>query len=423
MKSEIHQMNNQRLFPRAFSVLILTLVIFVVVADAGAKENVILHFDGTHGAYPTNALVADANGNLYGTTLSGGSGNSCRCGVVFELSAGLGGAWTESVLHVFKGGIGDGSYPWSALVFDGKGNLFGETLGGGTSNQGTIFELTPGTNNTWTEAVIFSLPSQDGPEPGNHLTLDSNGNIYGVLSSYNQNGGVFELSRQANGSWTQTILYAFKGGSNGDGETPFGGVVFDSKGNLYGTTSQGGSLGYGTVFELASNPARPAWTESVLYNFTNQGDGGEPRALLTIDATGNLYGTTFGGGANREGTVFELSQSNGKWNQSVLYSFGNNPADGSFPAEVIFDAKGNLYGTTQSGGNGCNSPGCGNVFALTPQKNGPWREIVLHQFESAGDGSRSSAGLVVEKTAGRLYGTTEYGGGRYGLGTVFLIER
>jgi uncharacterized repeat protein (TIGR03803 family) len=415
-------MKNQRPFSTAFLVLALTLVAFVAIADAGVKENAILHFDGTHGAYPTNSLVADANGNLYGTTLSGGSGTTCGCGVVFELSAGLGGGWKESVLYAFKGGVGDGSYPWSGLVFDGKGNLFGETLGGGTSNQGTIFELTPGPNNTWTETVIFSLPFQDGPDPGNHLTLDSNGNIYGVLSSYSENGGVFELSLQANGSWAQTILYAFKGGSKGDGETPLGGV-FDNQGNLYGTTSQGGSVGFGTVFELASSPSRPGWTETILYNFTNQGDGGDPRALLTIDATGNLYGTTFGGGANRVGTVFELSQSDGKWNQSVLYSFGNSPADGTFPAEVIFDAKGNLYGTTQSGGNGCNLPGCGNVFKLAPQKNGPWREIVLHQFESAGDGSRSSAGLIVEKTADRLYGTTQYGGGRYGLGTVFLIER
>jgi uncharacterized repeat protein (TIGR03803 family) len=412
-------MKNQRFFTKVYWVLALALVIFVGIAHAGAKENVIFRFDGTHGAFPMNGLIEDAKGNLYGTTFSSGGG--CSCGVVFELSPTSSGGWKETTLYTFKGGFGDGAHPWSGLVFDAQGDLFGETIGGGPSNQGTIFELKPGSGDTWVESIIFNLPGTDGPDPGNQLSIDSKGNLYGVLSSINENGGVFELSRQSNGTWKQTILYEFTG-KNGDGSTPLGGVVLDSKGNLYGTTFGGGSLGYGTIFELMPN-SNGTWTESILYNFTNHGDGSSPRNPLIIDAKGNLYGTTPSRSSTLRGTVFELSQSGGVWNQTVLYSFGTNPSDGSDPNEVAFDAQGNLYGTTMGAGTGCNVPGCGNAFMLSPQKTGPWKQTILHQFESAGDGSRSSAILMVDNTAGRLYGTTQYGGGRYGYGTVFLIER
>jgi uncharacterized repeat protein (TIGR03803 family) len=391
---------------------------FLGIVDAGAKDKIIFRFDLQHGTYPATSLVADAKGNLYGTTFSGG--NFCFCGVVFELSPGPGGVWTETVLHAFNGHA-DGSYPWSGLVFDANGNLFGETLGGGTSNQGTVFELIAGPNNTWRETVIFSLPSADGPNPGKQLTIDSKGNLYGVLSSYNENGAVFKLGRQPNGTWRQTILYAFTG-KNGDGVAPLGGVVLDSKGNLYGTTFQGGSLNNGTVFELTPNGNGP-WTETILYDFTGKSDGGSPRTPLTIDSAGNLYGTTpakFGGSMG--GTVFRLNQSGGQWIQTVLYTFGTNPSDGSSPSGVVFDARGNLYGTTFAGGIGCNNPGCGTVFILTPQSSGPWKESILHQFESAADGSESASGLLVDNTAARLYGTTQYGGSRLGYGTIFLIE-
>lgn len=406
------------------SLLAMVLAISLNLAATPAKESVILHFDKTHGSFPQTGLVADAEGNLYGVTPDGGAACAPNgCGIVFELSPEAGGAWKQTTIYTFKGGTADGSLPWSALLFDGKGNLFGETLGGGSGGDGTVFKLTPGPNGTWTESIIFSFPDTDGPYPGNKLTLDNKGNLYGILSYYGGFGGVFELSPQSNGTWTQSILYAFSFGT-GDGYYPYGGVVLDGNGNLYGTTSSGGSspYGYGTVFELAPNGSG-GWMESILYNFTGQSDGGIPRAPLVTDAAGNLYGTAGLGGANFGGVVFELTQNVGVWSETVLYSFGANPHDGSAANELAFDAKGNRYGTTGGGGTGCNSPGCGNVFVLAPQKSAPWKETILHQFESADDGSRSAAGLFIDNAAGVLYGTTEYGGGRYGYGTVFLIQR
>jgi uncharacterized repeat protein (TIGR03803 family) len=405
-----------------FSVLAVTLAVFLHTAATPVTENVIFRFDFPDGTHPQSALTADANGNLYGTALYGGGHESyCfpeGCGTAFELSPGPGGSVTKTVLHAFIGTATDGAVPWGRLALDTKGNLFGTTLGGGTNGYGTIFELTPGPNHTWTEAVLFSFPS---PYPGQLLTLDSNGNLYGIMSYYGGNGAVFELSRQPNGTWTQAILYAFTG-ANGDGSNPFGGVIFDSKGNLYGTTESGGAANFGTIFELTPNP-KGGWTESILYNFRNLEDGSRPEAPLTIDAKGNLYGSAPAGGSALGGVVFELTQNAGTWTESVLYNFGSAPSDGSNASALVFDAKGNLYGTTEVGGNQCNAPGCGTVFVLTPQKTGPWKETILHQFESAGDGSVSGTGLVVDEAAGRLYGTTFYGGGRFGYGTVFVIQR
>lgn len=411
-------MKNRRSSPAAFSIVTLALLIFLGSADAGANDDTILRFDGQHGEFPGTSLVADAQGNLYGTTYGGG--NVCHCGVVFELSPVPGGAWTETVIHTFDGHA-DGSNPWSNLVFDAHGNLFGETLGGGSSNEGTVFELTPGPDNTWRKTVIFSFPGPDGSFPGKQLTIDSKGNLYGVLGLYTENGAVFELSRQATGMWKQTILYVFTG-KNGDGSYPRSGVTFDSKGNLYGTTSEGGSLNKGTVFELTPK-GNGSWTESIVYNFTGKTDGGSPETPLTVDGAGNLYGATpamFGGSMG--GTVFELSQSAGQWIETVLYTFGTSKSDGSTPIAVVFDSKGNIYGTTAFGGVECDTPGCGTVFTLTPQSNGTWKESILHQFESAFDGSVSAAGLLLDNASGRLYGTTQYGGGRYGFGTVFSVQ-
>jgi uncharacterized repeat protein (TIGR03803 family) len=419
---EITIMKKQGFSSPIFSAAAVALVLFLNVALAVAKDSTIVRFNGKDGLQPRNGLVADGQGNFYGVTPTGGN-NTCAprgCGVVFELSPASGGGWTETIIYAFKGGTSDTSVPVTDLVFDTKGNLFGAT--GVNDNNGAIFELSPGAGGTWTEKILFSFSSAYF-DPGTHLAFDSKGNLYGSVlysANFSQPGGVFELSPQSNGTWLANLIHVFTG-TNGDGKSPYGGVVVDGQGNVYGTTYQGGASNYGTVFELSPNGT--VFTETILYNFTNQTDGSDPMTPLTFDTQGNLYGTTSGGGPvdNAFGVVFELSQSAGKWNETVLYSFGNAP-DGYRASGVVFDAKGNLYGTTESGGAECNSPGCGIVFELTPQSSGPWKETRLHNFESAGDGSISAAGVVVDNSTGKVYGTTEYGGGRNGYGTVFEIQ-
>jgi len=315
--------------------------------------------------------------------------------------------------HMFKGGTADTDIPVTDLVFDANGNLFGATGEDLSGHLGAVYELTP-VGGTWTEKIIYRFTS-NGYNPGTHLAFDGQGNFYGSLAQvFAVTGGVFQLSPQSDGTWKESIIYSFK--SNGDGQYPRGGVVTDSKGNLYGVTEDGGAFNRGTVYELSPNGSG-GWVETILYSFMEQNDGAYPLAPLTIDAKGNLYGTTSSGGANNDAVVFELSQSAGKWNETVLYTFDKS---GYAPNNVVFDAKGNLYGTTVSGGNGCNNPGCGIVFMLTRQTVPPWKETVLHNFESDFDGSEPLAGVLVDN--GHVYGTTEYGGGRFGYGTVFEIQ-
>ena len=386
-------------------------------ALGGATEKAILRFNKTNGLQPQNGLIADSQGNLYGVTTSGGI-SSCipqGCGVVFKLSPGLNNTWTEKMLYQFKGGTADTDIPTTDLIFDAKGNLFGATWQDLSGHLGAVYELSPGIGGTWTEKTIYRFTSS-GYDPGTHLTFDSQGNLYGTLGQVfgASGGGVFQLSPQSDGAWKESILHTFSG--NGDGQYALGGVVLDSKGNLYGVAQEGGAFSRGIVYELSPNGSG-GWVETILYSFMEQVDGAYPIAPLTIDAKGNLYGTTLSGGANNFPVVFELSQSGGKWSETVLYTFDKY---GYSPSNVVFDAKGNLYGTTVNGGAGCNNPGCGIVFTLTRQSTPPWKETVLHNFESNLDGSEPLAGVLLNN--GHLYGTTEYGGGRYGYGTVFEIQ-
>lgn len=382
--------------------------------SAGAAENTIFRFNGRDGERSQSGLISDGKGNLYGTAPEGGN-NGCRngCGVVFELSPAAGGGWTQTVIYAFKGGTTDTSAPSTDLIFDAHGNLFG-----GSNATPAIYELTPGADNTWSEKVVFSLTSL-GSQPGSHLAFDSKGNLYGSLFQ-SGDGAVFQLTPQSSGSWTGGLIYSFTG-TNSDGNRPFGGVVLDSEGNVYGTTQEGGTKNEGTVYKLT--PKGSGFTESIIFNFTGypSGTGSFPLAPLMIDPSGNLYGTTSNGNANSNGgVVFKLSESAGTWTETVLYSFGSSP-DGTFPNGVVFDAKGNLYGTASEGGNGCNYPGCGIVYKLTPRKSGAWLETILHNFESSTDGSGPSASVYIDGSTGDLYSTTIVGGGRYGYGTVFQI--
>jgi len=295
------------------------------------------------------------------------------------------------VLHRFSNSGKDGYWSFAGLTMDAAGHLYGTTSNGGFTNRrcpfgcGTVFQLTRGANGTWTETMRHSFGRRtDGRNPYGGLVLDQAGNVYGTTAGGGayDGGTVFKMARSANGKWTETLLYSFcpsRQNNCVDGDEPSSGLIFDSVGNLYGTANQGGNggcggYGCGIVFELMPG-ASGNWTETVLYEFSEFNDAAR-RAGLILDVAGNLYGTTLEGGANNGGTVFELAPgANGMWNETVLYSFcsANNCADGQGPiASLTIDAAGNLYGTTTQGGKyrNCEYGGCGTVFQLTPGAGG-----------------------------------------------------
>jgi uncharacterized repeat protein (TIGR03803 family) len=296
----------------------------------------------------------------------------------------------------------------------------------------------------------FVFGGTDGDFPNGSLVFDSAGNLYGttVAGGKYGRGTVFELSPVAEGPWTETILYNF-GEAPGDGRGPAEGVVFDQAGNLYGTTYAGGitggtcpSYGCGTVFELSMSGSQ--WSETILHSFAGGTDGEDPESAVTLDAAGDLYGTTLGGGGQGCvldsdvgcGTVFEVSQSAGVWTETILHAFQEQGSGGAKPWGVILDAEGNLYGVTEYGGRGgwgalCGNSqplGCGAVYELSPSQSG-WTENVIHLFRGNGngfhDGFDSRASLVFD-ASGRLYGTTYQGGSQQSLngwGTAFRLTR
>jgi uncharacterized repeat protein (TIGR03803 family) len=333
-------------------------------------------------------------------------------------------AATYKILHKFTGK--DGANPLAGLILDGAGNLYGTTEQGGAFAQGTVFKLKPNADGTWTENVLHSFCSltncADGQSPTGRLIFDAEGNLYGTTAfGAASEGMVFKLTPNSDGSWTESVLYGFLGGS--DGSEPSGGLILDA-GTLYGTTIFGGgdpncgSAGCGTVFKLAPN-ADGSWTESVLHSFTGGVDGVDPNGDLIFDATGNLYGTTYTGGASNGGTVFKLApNADGSWTESVLHSFTGGPGGVIIYAGLIVDATGNLYGTTYLGGNSFSNCRCGVVFKLTPRSDGSWKESVLHAF-AANPAGNPRAGLVLNE--GSLYGTTANDGNAGGDGAVFKL--
>jgi len=322
-------------------------------------------------------------------------------------------AQQEKVLHRFcLAKCPDGYQPEAGLIFDAAGNLYGTVTRGGTpGGGGTAFELTPKAGGVWTERVLHHFgEGYDGFFPSAGLIFDAAGNLYGTTQyGGNHSGGtVFELTPKAGGGWAEKVLYAFN--DNGtDGYNPQAGLALDTSGNLYGTTFYGGAHSVGTVFELMPKTGGD-WTEKILHSFNNNGkDGSNPTAGLIFDGSFvNLYGTTSQGGNNIDGTVFELTpKAGGGWTEKILHSFPRKTGnDGVIPyAGLIFDGAGNLYGTTWEGGrfNG------GTVFELTPIAGGRWTEKILHNFGNGMDGAELDAGLVFD-LAGNLYGTTVSGG-------------
>jgi len=348
--------------------------------------------------------------------------------VTLMLVSGAGAASKYKVLHRFNE-YGyqhpDGTSPYGGLILDAAGNLYGTTAHGWGSDCywngcGSVFELTPNPDGTWTENNLSDVffDTDYGSWPMASVIFDAAGNLYGTASGdYTCCGIVFQGAPQPDGSWKWTTLHSFTGGT--DGSTPFAELILDTSGNLYGTTVLGGAYGNGVVFELTPNPDG-TWTETTLYSFTGGKDGAHPQSGLIFDATGKLYGTTAYGGlpgcvGSGCGTVYTLTASGGRWKEKVLHRFSGGKDGGLPTARVIFDAAGNLYSTAESGG----AYGYGVVFELIPNPDGSWKEKVLHQFKGGKDGANPWPALVLDGT-GNLYGTT-YNGGPYGYGTVFKL--
>jgi len=406
-----------------FAIVAAVLMAFALLtADAtAASKEYVLHALGGEGdaSFPTSALVADAAGNLYGE----GGGGAHGFGAIFKLTRTSGG-WKESVIYSFPGGK-SGAAPMGGLVWDAVGNLYGTTVAGGTplvchkAGCGTVFELSPSSDGEWKETVLYRFGSckTDGCLPYGGAIFDASGSLYGTTKGGAGSGGqgtVFKLT-PTSGGWTEELLYSFT--NNGVGGFPASGLVFDKTGNLYGAAT----AGYGTIFELTPNSG--GWQGKLLYGFPGGSDGRAPNGPLIFDGAGNIYGTTQEGGPQNYGTTFELSPHDGTWSETVLYDFCSisNCQDGGEPiAGLVFDAGGDLYGTTYYGGGEsyCAGRGCGAVFKLE-LSGGKWTESVLHSFTAGNDGQNPMAAVIVE--GGKLYGTTLYGG-VHNDGVVFQVK-
>lgn len=404
-------MTNRPIRLPATLVMFVGLLFAVLAPFAGAREKVLHAFDGHDGNEPFGTLISGPDGRLYGTT----------CCTVFHLSPEAKGKWTEKALYSVTGSL-------AGVISDAAGNLYGTTEAGGTRGRGAIFQLSPSANGTWTKHVLHTFSGKDGANPFAGLVSDNAGHFYGTtFTGTNKCGEVFQLTQHQNGHWTFRILHAFSGN---DGCGPSSALVFDVAGNLYGTASSGGTSpgcgpsGCGVVFELSPQSGN-SWNYQSIYNFSGI-DGAVPRAALTLDAAGNLHGTTWQGGSGL-GTVFQLSPgTNGQWTESVLHAFAG--PDGAYPyASLTIDSGGNLYGTTTAGGTlTCGESGCGTVFELTPSGGG-WEETVLGAFSDLSDGGYPYAGVRLD-AKGNLYGATTAGGKfnghcRTGCGIVFEINR
>jgi uncharacterized repeat protein (TIGR03803 family) len=403
---------------RSFRPTAMAIVFALTVAlmqSAQAQTYTVLHnfTGGSDGQSPAAGLTMDRAGNLYGTTYYGGgaSGN----GVAFKLAR-KGSGFVFSPLHNFGDGT-DGANPVSKVTIGPDGGLYGTTVQGGANGVGVVFDVrTPPTAcHTaicyWNESLPYQFTGfQQGGYPDSAPIFDENGNMFGALPGDICCGVVYQLT-PSHGGWTQSVLYAFTGGS--DGSVPHGGVIRDQAGNLYGVTYAGGAHNGGVVYQLV--PSGSGWTENVLHSLDPATDGINPFGGLVFDQAGNLYGTTTDGGSLNGGAVFMLSHSGNSWTSTVIHSF-QRTARGPLPgASLAFDAAGSLYGTTIFGG----SSDVGTIFKLTPGSGG-WTYTLLKDFAyDCHDGCLPYSDVIFD-TSGNRYGTTAKGG-TYGQGVTWEI--
>jgi len=402
------------------SVLVLTMVSIFLAAgsmfSAAQTLKTIYSFDNRdqNGSFPPAGVTLDHSGTLFGTT---GDGGPRSCGTAYALRPN-GTNWTLTYIKDF-GGL-NSCFPGSPLVEDSAGNLYGSTNGWGLMN-GALFELSPVAGGGWRQTDLATFPN--GCDCGEYTMpapiFDQSGNVYSV-SRYNGlygHGMVYEVTPNGDGTWNELELYDFAGGADGFGPNS---LIFDRAGNLFGTTTSGGTSG-GTAFELMPM-AGGGWQKSTIYSFGTV--DADPEGLI-VDKSGNLYGAAEVGGVLNHGTVFELSpDGSGGWAHKILYSFrGTASGDGAVPqSPLLFDRGQDLWGVTYSGGistGSCSPDGCGTVFRLSPNSGGTWSEV-HYDFQTDSTGpAYPHPGLVFDQK-GNLYGTT-LGGGTYGAGTVFEL--
>lgn len=419
---------------------LLTAIVLTQIygSTARAQETVLYSFKNTtDGNFPDSGVILDKQGNLYGTTPVGGNLATCGgngCGEVFEIHHNSDGTWSDRSLYAFAGPSGDGASPYSTLFSDSRGHLFGMTYYGGTGSCsigqypgcGVVYELSHNATGGWTESVLYNFQGgSDGAYPQATLVMDNLGNLYGTTQIGGGSslclagttpvgcGTVFELSPNSDGSWSETVIHSFQG--NFDGQSPSGAVLLDGAGSLYGVTAGGGSVSCrqyfndsedcGTVYKLRHSGA--GWVKSTPYRFQGGTDGWLPLGSLVMDASGDLYGTTNYGGVTTPkfgfGTVYELTPSGGSWTESVLYRF-TGQLDGGYPVDgVTFDPSGNMFGLANAFG-----AGTGTLYELSPVSGG-WTETTIFSFPG-GTGGELPQGKLVRDSSGNLYGAAPFGG-------------
>ena len=377
----------------------------ITTARAGTTSVIYSFEGGADGEYADTDLVRDASGNLFGTTVQGGDHGS---GTVWELHPNGDGTWTHTVLYSFTGGV-DGGEPYKGVTLDASGNLYGTAVTGGgggcEGGCGVAYRLTNG-GGTWTQSVIHTFTGgDDSSGPGAGLTIDDSGNIYGMAPTGGKffAGTIFEMQPAKGGTYKFKVIHAFTGGKDGIGGSA--GRLVPRDGELFGAATAGGVNGAGTIYQL-SPTGRGKWKFKTLYAFRGSLDAGFPYGGLAFDALGNIFGTTYYDGANDVGAVYELSQkNNGMWKERVLYSFdGGSDGNGSI-ANVNFDTDGNMYGTTSEGG----SDGDGVIFRLAPGRKNSWTESIAHNFAGPPDGAYAYNGMVGDG-ANNFFGATVHGG-------------
>jgi hypothetical protein len=431
-------------------------------ASAGWTEKVLYSFQGLpDGSVPAGGVVFDKHGNLYGATTDGGS-KSClgiaQCGTVYQLAPPTqkGGSWSETVLYVFQGkNFNDGETPAGSVIIDQVGNLYGTTGYGGAGTCillgtnvgcGAVYELSPPAQKggSWIETILYSFKgSKDGYLPIGDLVFDGARSIYGATEFgggkgttcdpyYQYCGTVFKLSppKQKGGKWTEKVLHSFGGAK--DGANPNGGLVLDSKGAVYGMTNIGGDpecplskkVGCGVAYKLAPPTKQGGtWTEKLIHTFKNGNDGTQPSGGVIFAKGGSLYGAA-NGGARSGGVVFQLTQKNQQWKETILHAFSTTTYEYG-PLVSLVDKQGVIYGTTNS------DPANhlpGTVFRLNPNQSEESLHSfdILYSFKGVPDGAFPTS--LVRDGAGNLYGATQAGGAGSGCsftgcGTVFEVSR
>jgi uncharacterized repeat protein (TIGR03803 family) len=382
------------------------------VSGPVSKERVLYNFRGTpagDGENPYGALLPGPDGTLYGTTTQGGTVTAqCPygCGTVFALTP-SGSGYSETVLYRFQGGS-DGWYPESALIADTAGALYGTTTLGGTNDKGTVFKNTAA-GSGYSESVLHVFGAGDGALPEAGLLLSANGALFGTTMQGGANGkGIaYELMPSGSG-YAYTIVYAF-GSYPGDGTAPYAPLIADQTGALYSTTEFGGSAGFGSVFKLT--PARSGYAESLLYSFQGGRDGAGPFGGLLADSEGSLFGTTPNGGAHGQGTVYALTPSRSGYRENVLHSFRIG-IDATNPEATLVTSGGSIYGTTP----GINR-GRGAIFSLTPV-GGKFVEREVYRFPDGGRRGANPVGGLIADAQGNLYGPAVFGGSK-GFGAIY----